>query len=205
MDQIKIGRFLRTLRKEKNLTQEQLAEQLNVSGRTISRWETGSNMPDISLLAELAETFDVSIPELINGERKSEEMKEEIREETREVAQKMSDYAGAEKETILKNIKNLSLVGVCAVAGLCIIEMLGLTGKVPVEGILDKLHLYCETLSYVTVIMIFFHATGLLYRMQRKNRKSFLSDLPKPLLIVISAAAAFAAALLIKLVLKQIF
>ena len=193
MDQIKIGRFLRTLRKEKNLTQEQLAEQLNVSGRTISRWETGSNMPDISLLAELAETFDVSIPELINGERKSEE------------AQKMSDYAGAEKETILKNIKNLSLVGVCAVAGLCIIEMLGLTGKVPVEGILDKLHLYCETLSYVTVIMIFFHATGLLYRMQRGNRKSFLSSLPKPLLFVISAAAAFAAALVIKLVLKQIF
>lgn len=205
MDQIKIGRFLRTLRKEKNLTQEQLAEQLNVSGRTISRWETGSNMPDISLLAELAETFDVSIPELINGERKSEEMKEEIREETREVAQKMSDYAGAEKETILKNIKNLSLVGVCAVAGLCIIEMLGLTGKVPVEGILDKLHLYCETLSYVTVTMIFFHATGLLYRMQRGNRKSFLSSLPKPLLFVISAAAAFAAALVIKLVLKQIF
>ena len=132
-------------------------------------------------------------------------MKEEIREETREVAQKMSDYAGAEKETILKNIKNLSLVGVCAVAGLCIIEMLGLTGKVPVEGILDKLHLYCETLSYVTVIMIFFHATGLLYRMQRGNRKSFLSSLPKPLLFVISAAAAFAAALVIKLVLKQIF
>jgi hypothetical protein len=53
--------------------------------------------------------------------------------------------------------------------------------------------------------MIFFHATGLLYRMQRKNRKSFLSEFPKPLLFVISAAAAFAAALVIKLVLKQIF
>ncbi len=55
MDQKKIGRFLKELRKEKNITQEQLAEKIKVSGRTASRWETGSNMPDISLLAELAD------------------------------------------------------------------------------------------------------------------------------------------------------
>ena len=60
MEQIKIGTFLKTLRKEKNMTQEQLAEHLGVSNRTVSRWETGSNMPDISLLTEIAEFFDVS-------------------------------------------------------------------------------------------------------------------------------------------------
>ncbi len=48
-------------------------EKINVSGRTVSRWETGSNMPDISLLAELAEFYDVSIPEIIDGERKKRE------------------------------------------------------------------------------------------------------------------------------------
>ena len=53
MDQIKIGTFLKLLRKEKNLTQEQLAEQLGVSTRTVSRWENGNNMPDISLLSEI--------------------------------------------------------------------------------------------------------------------------------------------------------
>ena len=68
MDQIKIGAFLKTLRKEKNLTQEQAAEQLGVSNRTVSRWETGTNMPDISLLVEIAELYGVSIPELIDGE-----------------------------------------------------------------------------------------------------------------------------------------
>ena len=68
MDQKKIGSFLKELRKEKDITQEQLAEKINVSGRTVSRWETGSNMPDISLLAELAEFYDVSIPEIIDGE-----------------------------------------------------------------------------------------------------------------------------------------
>ena len=54
MDQIRIGAFLKELRKEKALTQEQLAEKLRVSGRTVSRWETGSNMPDIGMLVELA-------------------------------------------------------------------------------------------------------------------------------------------------------
>ena len=75
MNQKKIGSFLKELRKEKGITQEEFAEKLNVSGRSVSRWETGSNMPDISLLVEIAEFFDVSIPEIINGERKSERMK----------------------------------------------------------------------------------------------------------------------------------
>ncbi len=50
MDQVKIGNFIKELRKEKNFTQEQLAEKFNVSRRTVSRWETGSNMPDLDIL-----------------------------------------------------------------------------------------------------------------------------------------------------------
>ena len=105
MDQKKIGSFLRELRKEQRITQEDLAEKLNVSSRTISRWETGSNMPDISLLIEIADFFDVSIPEIINGERKSEKMDEEVKE----VAEKLSDYADAEKVNIIKEIRKLSI------------------------------------------------------------------------------------------------
>ena len=89
MDQKKIGSFLKELRKEKNLTQEQLAEKLNVSGRTVSRWETGTNMPDISLLAEIAELYEVGISEIISGERKSGTMNDEVKE----VAQGLSEYA----------------------------------------------------------------------------------------------------------------
>ena len=85
MDQKKVGLFLKALRKEKNITQEALAETLNVSGRTVSRWETGNNMPDISLLVELAEFYQVSIPEIINGERKSETM-----DQARDTAVKMA-------------------------------------------------------------------------------------------------------------------
>ena len=60
MDQIKIGAFIKELRKEKGLTQEQLAEKLNVSGRTVCRWETGTNMPDISLLTSMADILGVN-------------------------------------------------------------------------------------------------------------------------------------------------
>ncbi|MBR2038771.1 MAG: helix-turn-helix transcriptional regulator, partial [Lachnospiraceae bacterium] len=77
MNQVKIGEFLRELRKGKGLTQEQLAEQFNISRRSVSRWETGSNMPDVGLLIEIADFFDVDIREIIDGERKSENMEKE--------------------------------------------------------------------------------------------------------------------------------
>ena len=95
MDQIKIGVFLKELRKAKGLTQEQLAEVLNVSCRTVSRWETGSNMPDISMLVEIAVFYDVSIPEIVQGERKSEIMTTE----TRETAVAMAKYSKNEAKT----------------------------------------------------------------------------------------------------------
>ena len=194
MDQIKIGAFLKTLRREKNMTQEQLAEQLGVSSRTVSRWETGSNIPDISLLAELAEFYDVSIPELIDGARKSEIMNEEIKE----VADKMADYAGAEKTTIIKNIRNHSLFGVCAVAILMILESSVLEGY---SRWTDLLHVYCETLAYVSIIMIFLISTGLIHKFEKKQKEI---NLPKPLLLVISAVAAFAIAAAIKFLLSFI-
>ena len=69
MDQIKTGKFIATLRKEKELTQEQLGENLGVTNKTISRWENGNYMPDIEMLSLLSKEFDVSINELISGER----------------------------------------------------------------------------------------------------------------------------------------
>ena len=87
MNQKKTGEFLKKLRKEKGLTQEQLAEHVFVSGRTVSRWETGSNMPDLDLLLELAEFYDVDIREIIDGERKNEKMDNEIKDTVLKVAQ----------------------------------------------------------------------------------------------------------------------
>jgi transcriptional regulator with XRE-family HTH domain len=68
MNQERIGKFISKLRKEKKLTQEDLAEKLKVSSKSISRWETGKCMPDISLLIPLSEILEVSVNELITGE-----------------------------------------------------------------------------------------------------------------------------------------
>lgn len=69
MDVKKTGKFICALRKEKNLTQAALAEMLGISNRTVSKWENGDGMPDIALLPEVAGVFDVTVDELLKGER----------------------------------------------------------------------------------------------------------------------------------------
>ena len=86
VNQMKISSFLKELRQEKGMTQEQLAEQLNISNRSVSRWETGSNLPDLSMLITLAEYYGVEVGEIIDGKRKSENMNEEVKETLEKVA-----------------------------------------------------------------------------------------------------------------------
>ena len=73
MDQIKTGKFIAELRKQANLTQEVLGEKIGVTNKTISRWENGNYMPDIEMLGILAKEFNVSINELLAGERLEDE------------------------------------------------------------------------------------------------------------------------------------
>lgn len=73
MNQEKIGTFISECRKQKNFTQEQLANILGVSNRTISKWENGNCMPDYSILPLLCETLDITINELLSGEKLTEE------------------------------------------------------------------------------------------------------------------------------------
>ena len=194
MDQHKIGVFLKELRKEKNLTQEQFAQQLNVSGRTVSRWETGTNMPDISLLAEIASFYNVSIPEIIDGERKNEEMNGEINT----VADKMSEYAAAEKEEMIKSVRIHSLMGS---AGLAVLFILETALPETQNGLINLIKIYCMTLAAVSLFIIAVQSTGMLNRIRRRDRES---TMPKPVLYVAGAAAAFAAAWLISFLLKLI-
>ncbi|MGN1414471.1 MAG: helix-turn-helix domain-containing protein [Anaerovoracaceae bacterium] len=110
MDQVKIGGFLRDLRKEKGFTQEQLAEQFGISRRTVSRWETGSNMPDLDLLIEMADFYDVELRELLDGERKSEKMDQELKKTVLQVA----DYSNEEKQKLTRRMHLLFVEGLIA-------------------------------------------------------------------------------------------
>lgn len=196
MDQKKIGSFLRELRKEQGITQEQFAEKLGVSARTISRWETGNNMPDISLLSEIADYYGVGIPEIIAGERKSDEMNEEVKE----VADAMSDYAGEEKAKLVKSIRNLSIIGLIA---LIIYMVLGETAAYERNTLFRYAYGYSEALIYVTVVMFPLYTTGLLSRLRIRNTGR--SRIPGPVLKVMAFIAAFAVAALIRIVLSKIF
>lgn len=67
-----IGKFIALKRKEKNLTQEQLAEKLGVSNKTVSKWETGKCMPDYSIVEVLCKELEITIAELMDGEEQEE-------------------------------------------------------------------------------------------------------------------------------------
>ncbi|MDO4877302.1 MAG: helix-turn-helix transcriptional regulator, partial [Oscillospiraceae bacterium] len=77
MDLVKIGTFLKDLRKEKNITQEELADKMGVSRRTVSRWETGSNLPDMDILIDISDFYEVDLREILDGERKDIKMDNE--------------------------------------------------------------------------------------------------------------------------------
>ena len=121
MDTKKIGAFLKQCRKEKNLTQEQLAEKFGVSARTVSRWETGINMPDLSILVKLAEYYNVEMRELLDGER-SQTMNKEMKE----TLDKVAVYEEWVKQKVLK-AGSLAFASMFVISVLAIIIQMLLT------------------------------------------------------------------------------
>lgn len=98
MNQEKIGKFIAECRKTKKLTQSELAEKLGVTDKSVSNWENGRNMPDLSLFKTLCELLDISINDLISGEKLSKEIYQEKLEEN---IIKTIDYTN--KKVIAKN------------------------------------------------------------------------------------------------------
>ena len=147
MDQKKIGEFLKRLRKEKGLTQEQLAERFYVSSKTVSRWETGSNMPDVGTLIDLADFYDVDIWELIDGERKSEMMDKQ----TKDTLKKVAAYASeSEKQTYSKKMK--IVIGIsCALLVYIVMYVFVYTGRPELLTALFGIGIGCALIFYLRV------------------------------------------------------
>ena len=163
MDQKKVGSFLRELRKEKQLTQEQLAERFGVTNRSVSRWETGSNMPDLSILVELADFYDVDIRDIIDGERKGEDMNKEEKERLQLVA----DYAETEKNTLLMRLRIFSIVGLVSLIAGLVMLVLGGDNNLPVY---DYLMGTLMGVSIGALLVAVFYSTGALENMRKRKR-----------------------------------
>lgn len=108
MEKKTIGGFISALRKANGMTQKDLAEKLNVSDKTISRWERDEGAPDLSLIPVIAEIFDVTCDELLRGERKSPTERETAREIAKEPADSVEEGISAKSEKQLKRLLKVS-------------------------------------------------------------------------------------------------
>lgn len=97
MDTIKIGKFLKSLRNEKNLTQEQLGEIIGSTNKTISRWENGNYLPPVEMLVELSKFYDVELNEILSGQRLDDENFKNKAEENLKTVLKESSFSTDDK------------------------------------------------------------------------------------------------------------
>ena len=135
MDQKKTGEFLKKLRKEKNITQEALAEKIGVSNRTVSRWENGNNMPDWDLILQISQFYNVRIEDILSGEIKEENdlLK------TEEILSDAAQHENAEKEKIIKPLHFLFAVTAVCLAVYLILEYMHTADIYPYSALCDFL------------------------------------------------------------------
>ena len=137
MDLDKIGKFIALNRKNKGLTQEQLAEKLGVTNKTVSRWETGKYMPDLSLLKPLSEELGITLNELLSGEKIKEE---KIVENTERNILNTIDYSSKKVENEHKKIS-------------IILMILGAIISISALTIFDKESSWCSIYSIIGIII----------------------------------------------------
>ena len=138
MDQNKSGKFIAKLRKEKNMTQEQLAEKMGVSINAVSKWERGLSFPDVSLYRKLCKELGINIEELINGEKDNSE----------EAKEKAIISTVKEKEKIKKNSKKILII----LSMLFVIIVFGLmyyNKNLKVNLVNDSNFLYDEVIDFL--------------------------------------------------------
>lgn len=116
MNQLNIGYFLKELREEKEITQEKLAEILGVSNRTVSRWENGRNMPDLSTLVQLTELYGVKLSEIVAGERESKDSNME--EKDKQAIKQLVQMYRSEKYDFSQKLNWILILGAVCSMGL---------------------------------------------------------------------------------------
>lgn len=149
MDQKSIGRFLRELRVGRGLTQEQAAAELGVSARTVSRWETGANLPDLEVLVCLADFYGVGIREVLDGKREDCAMDSQ---EKKTLIQ-ASDYAQAR---LARRMGWLLGLGLACLTAYTVLDALDLAG----EGTFGAVAHFCLGGACAMMLMGLLYVTG---------------------------------------------
>lgn len=148
MNQTDIGKFIAKCRKEKRLTQAQLAEKLNLTDRAVSKWETGKSMPDSSIMLELCEILGITVNELLSGEKIDTEIYEKKADENL-IALKRNDENNITKNVIVSTLFSVTLlIGIMV----CLICDFAISGRLTWSFIPVSSIVFAWVLSFPSII-----------------------------------------------------
>lgn len=162
MNQEKIGLFIAKCRREKNMTQEDLAEKLGVSNKSISRWENGKTMMDISLFEPLCNELDISIIELLNGERINDKKKDKLY--TKTLINYSNKVDSRNKQVILTILFIMSLMP------MLLYQFGGMRGVQEISGLIILL-------SPITIVSIILFFLGIWFKFKNKMTNKILGGI----------------------------
>lgn len=168
MDLIKTGEFLKELRKEKNITQEELAEKMGVARRTVSRWETGANMPDMDILIDISDFYGVDLREILDGERKNKQMDKEIKDTILKVA----EYENEGKKRSSVAVIVYSALGILSLLANLIMNMTGMPDTF-MTGFLKGMTVAAALIAMALGIV---YATGTLAKLYSFKKRLFAKN-----------------------------
>ncbi len=146
MDQIKIGKFISSKRKEKNITQSELAEKLNITDRAISKWENGVCLPDANTMPELCQILDISINDLFSGEVVDMKDNEKKLEENLLEMTKLKEQR--DKELLVVEIFIGIVVTICMLGSIIIVSIVDLKTWLKVTIIVIGVILFAAGMFY---------------------------------------------------------
>lgn len=162
MNQEKIGLFIAKCRREKNMTQEDLAEKLGVSNKSISRWENGKTMMDISLFEPLCNELDISIIELLNGERINDKKKDKLYIKT---LINYSNKVGSRNKQVI-----LTILFIMSLMPMLLYQFGGMRDVQEISGLIILL-------SPITIVSIILFFLGIWFKFKNKKTNKILGGI----------------------------
>lgn len=128
MEQSKIGKFIAAMRKEQSMTQRELADVLNISDKTVSKWECGNGLPDVALMLPLCEALHINVNELLSGERLNASDYQKKAEEN------MMDLIREREESKKKIVLEVVVSATTIVSGCALVIVAGMVEPIPALG-----------------------------------------------------------------------
>lgn len=163
MNSVKFGIFLKELRTERGITQEQFAERYGVSNRAISRWETGTNMPDLDVLIRLSDDYGVTLRELLDGERRENPGDNEWQKTAAEIV----NYSNAEKNATNRMMLWFFIAGAALLLAYFVMWEL----KLPDTGIWGFLQGFTQGASLGIMCLGVLYASGRIMKWQKAKKR----------------------------------